>query len=172
MKNFIKFTLAILAIGVPVSAQQSSATAVDVPASATIISAISIVNTAGMDFGQVVPGASLGTVVLTAGASPTRTGAPVGGPTLGNSTSVSSAEFDVSGQASSTYSITLPSSPVTLTSGGNNMTVTAFSSSPSSTGTLDGSGEQVLYVGGTLNVGAAQVAGVYTGVFDVTVAYN
>jgi hypothetical protein len=53
------------------------------------------------------------------------------------------------------------------------MTVNAFSSNPSGTGTLTG-GSEVLNVGATLNVGAAQPAGTYTNAagFTVTVNYN
>jgi hypothetical protein len=56
------------------------------------------------------------------------------------------------------------------------MVVDNFVSTPTVTdaGTLSGTGSQILYVGATLNVGAAQAAGVYqnpTG-FNVTVNYN
>ena len=56
---------------------------------------------------------------------------------------------------------------------GDPMTITDFTSSPSGiNGLLSAGGTQTLYVGGTLNVGATQVAGVYAGTFDVTVTYN
>jgi hypothetical protein len=53
------------------------------------------------------------------------------------------------------------------------MTVTAFLSTPSVSGTLTG-GTQNLNVGATLNVAAAQPAGLYTSTtgFTVTVNYN
>jgi hypothetical protein len=53
------------------------------------------------------------------------------------------------------------------------MIVNAFTSTPSATGALT-LGAQTLLVGATLNVGAAQVAGLYTNAigFDVTVNYN
>jgi hypothetical protein len=149
-------------------AQQSTATA-SANATATMITAIAITRTAHMNFGDVVTGASLGTVVLSAAASPTRSA--TGGTKLGNSTVVSSAIYSVTGEGSSTYSITLPTSDVTLTSGGNSMTLNTFTSSPSGTGTLS-SGSQTLYVGATLHVGANQASGIYTGSFDVTVTYN
>ncbi|MBN2682921.1 MAG: DUF4402 domain-containing protein, partial [Bacteroidales bacterium] len=41
-----------------------------------------------------------------------------------------------------------------------------------SSSTLDGAGESNLKVGATLNVEANQNPGLYTGSFDVTVAYN
>jgi len=83
------------------------------------------------------------------------------------------ATFTVGGEPNATYAITLPDDvTVTLTGAGDPMAVTDFVSSPVGTGTLSGGGLQTLYVGATLNVGAAQVAGVYTGTFDVTVTYN
>ncbi len=150
-------------------AQQNAATT-SANASANIVTAISISKTADLDFGDIVTGGTTGTVLLTASATPARSS--TGGTTLANSTTVGDAVFTVSGQGSSTYAITLPSSPVTLTSGANSMTVDTFTSSPNATGTLSGGGTQTLYVGATLNVGAAQASGTYTGTFSVTVTYN
>ena len=140
-------------------------------ANSAIVADITLTKDADMNFGDVIAGGTTGTVVLPASASPSRS--VTGGTTLGNSTSVTSATFTVGGDASATYSITLPSSDITITSGANSMIVNTFTSSPSSTGALDGSGLQTLYVGATLNVGASQATGSdYTGSFDVTVAYN
>jgi hypothetical protein len=153
-------------------AQQDHAHAVATPAGATIAAAITIVHTAHLHFGQIVAGAGAGTVVQSADASPTRT--PTG-CTLGNTTGMTPATFSVGGEPNATYAITLPGdSDVTIddAGAGDAMAITAFTSSPSGTGTLNGSGAQTLYVGGTLNVGAAQLAGAYTGTFEVTVTYN
>jgi hypothetical protein len=67
----------------------------------------------------------------------------------------------------------LPSTPTTVASGSNTMSVNAFTSNPDGTGTLTG-GTQTLKVGATLNVGASQAAGTYTSAtpFTVTVNYN
>jgi hypothetical protein len=53
------------------------------------------------------------------------------------------------------------------------MTVSAFTSTPSSTGILTG-GSETLNIGATLNVAAGQVPGVYSNAtgFDITVNYN
>jgi hypothetical protein len=151
-------------------AQQNTATASATPAGATIAAAITISHTAHLHFGQIVAGTGAGTVVQSAAASPTRTATDC---TLGNTTGMSPATFTVGGEPNATYAITLPdNSTVTLTGPGDPMAVTDFASSPSGTGTLSGGGSETLYVGGTLNVGAAQVAGAYTGTFDVTVTYN
>lgn len=157
--------LGLLAAG-PALAQSSSATAT-ANATAEIVAAIAISKTTDMNFGKVVTGATSGTVVLsTAGAR-----SATGGTQLGNAGSTAAGAFSVTGESGATYGITLPSS-TTITSGViNNMTVNTFTSNPSGTGTLTG-GSQSLAVGATLNVGASQVSGTYTGTFNVTVAYN
>ena len=165
------FTQALLATALVLPAgtafaAQSSATA-SASAAARIIAPITLTKVTDLNFGDVVPGSSAGTVVLTHGGAVSSTG----GTTLGNSTNVAAAAFTVGGQANETYAITLPSS-ATLTSGSSSMTVNAFNSNPSGTGTLTTAGTQPLAVGATLNVGANQSVGSYTGSFSVTAAYN
>ncbi len=147
-------------------AAQSSASA-NATAGARIIAPITLTKTTDLNFGDVVPGSSTGTVVLTTGGAVSSTG----GVTLGNSTNVAAAGFTVGGQGSETYAVTLPSS-ASITSGANTMTVGTFTSNPAGTGTLSAGGSQTLNVGGTLNVGASQATGSYSGSFSVTVAYN
>ena len=139
-------------------------------ASATIITPIAISKTIDMNFGNVAVSAVAGTVVLSPASGRTKTG----GVTLPIiSGTISAASFNVTGLGSYTYTITLPSTPLTISSGANTMTVNSFTSTPSGTGTLSG-GLQVLNVGATLNVGVNQAAGVYTSAtpFAVTVNYN
>lgn len=83
----------------------------------------------------------------------------------------SPAMFNVRGDKDSTFAVTLPAS-VTLTSGSNTMTLGNFTSSPSTVGVFDSSGRSTITVGATLQVGAGQAAGAYTGVFTVTVDYQ
>jgi hypothetical protein len=147
---------------------QESATAT---ATATIVTPISITKNTDMNFGNVaVQSTNGGTVVMT----PASVRSATGGVTLPTTAgTVTAASFTVNGTAGYTYTITLPSSPLTITNAGNTMTVTNFTSSPSGTGTLTG-GTQTLNVGATLNVAAAQPAGVYISgtPFTVTVNYN
>jgi hypothetical protein len=85
------------------------------------------------------------------------------------------ATFTVGGETGYTYAITLPAASFDLADGGgtNAMAVTDVVSAPANTGTLT-AGSEVISVGATLNVGAAQVAGTYTNTTDlaVTVNYN
>jgi hypothetical protein len=140
-------------------------------ATATVITPISILKNADMNFGNIaVQSATGGTVVL----DPAGTRTSTLGVTLPSANgTVSAAAFTVTGSGNSTYAITLPSS-VTLTHSGGveTMAASSFTSNPSATGALS-SGTQDIAVGATLTVAAGQLAGVYTsGSFDVTVNYN
>jgi hypothetical protein len=167
-KLSVLFSLvAILTIASFTAKAQVSATATS---SANIIGPISITKNIDLSFGNVAVSPTLGgTVVL----APAGTRTQTGGVTLPVITgSVTAAKFTVSGQSGTTYAITLPAS-VVLANGGNSMTVDAFTSTPTATGTLT-SGTEEIFVGGTLHVAAAQVSGLYTNTSDlvVTVNYN
>ena len=171
MKNISKvIATAVIAIAFSNSSfAQATATAA---ATATIITPITIVKNVDMNFGNVAVSASLaGTVVLLPAG--TRSTGGAGGVTLPSTTgTVAGADFTVSGQASYTYAITLPTS-ATLTDGGSHtMTVNTFTSTPATTGTLSTGGTQDLKVGATLNVTAAQASGTYTNASGVPVTVN
>lgn len=77
--------------------------------------------------------------------------------------------FAVAGKKNTAFTITLPGS-ITLDSGGNSMTLNTFTSNPA-VGLLDSAGAATITVGATLQVGANQATGSYTGLFDITVNY-
>ncbi len=130
----------------------------------TLLAPISISAGASMDFGTMVPTGTAGTVTVTpAGARSSVDVDLFGGVPSG-------AGFNVTGATGQAYFITLPSS-ATLTSGGNTMTVDTFNHDAGATPTLVG-GSDAFNVGATLNVGATQAVGTYSGTFDVTVNYN
>jgi len=159
---------AIILIAFTLSAHaQANATAT---ASATIVTPIAIANATDMDFGNIAVIATGGTVILT----PAGTRSVTGDVTLPAVTgTVTAATFDVTGEANFTYSITLPAAALTITNGPDNMDVDTWTSSPTPTGTLDGTGAQTLSVGATLNVLGGESSGLYTGgPFTVTVNYN
>jgi hypothetical protein len=170
MKNITKlFAIALVVIGsAATSFAQSNATAT-ATTSATIIAPISLTKNTDMNFGNVATSAVAGTVVL--GTNSVRT-ANAGASLPVTTGTVSAAKFTVNGNVDATYSIVLPGT-ITLSNGTNNMTVGTFTSTPTATGLLT-LGAQEILVGATLNVGANQVAGVYTNASDlsVTVAYN
>ena len=155
------FGLAML----PNSAQSATATA---SASAEVLSPIVLTKTVDMSFGDLyADNAAIGTVTLGTDSTRTAGGAVSLGPTAG-----AAATFTVSGSASATYAITLPSADVTLTSGGNTMVVNTFAHNAGATPALDGTGNDSFNVGAVLNVGISQAAGVYNGSFDVIANYN
>jgi hypothetical protein len=176
MKNLVLSALAVISfIGFTgnLFAQGASKTQA---ATAQITTALTFASGSDLKFGSIAVGASTGTVTLTPASSTTRT--KVGSTTqlVSQGTSPAAAAYTVNGEPGYTFTVTLPSSPVTITnttgSGGETMTVTDFTTDlTSDDGTLTG-GTATFYVGGTLNVGAAQVSGAYTGNFDVTVAYD
>ena len=170
--KFIKISLAFAILSIAFANSSFAQATASATATATIVAPIAITKTVDMNFGNVAV-IALGTVVLDAQAG-TRT--KTGGVTLPNvNGTVAAASFNVAGEGAYTYAITLPSTDYTITkvAGTATMAVNTFTSYPTLTGTLSG-GAQVLKVGATLNVGAAQLAGVYTNAtgFDVTVNYN
>lgn len=138
-------------------------------ASATIVTALTVSNDTNLQFGSVAATTTAGTVVMgTASDTPTTYSnvvAQAGTTTRGAIT--------VTGLAGATYSTTLPTS-VTLsgsgTAAGNNMTVDGWASTAD--GTIDAGGSDTVHVGATLQVGASQVAGPYSGSYTVTFNYN
>jgi len=141
-------------------------------AEATILEPISITKTVDMNFGNLAVNATSGTIVLTPESARSATGGVTFLPS--NAGTITAASFTVSGLEDATYSITLPATATVITnSGGDDMTVDNWTSTPTPTGTLTG-GTQILNVGATLNVPASSPAGVYVSgtPFNVTVNYN
>lgn len=138
---------------------------------ATIITPIAISKTFDLNFGNIAAGTATGTVTVAPDDGRTSTG----DVTLPAATpgTITAAQFDITGLANATYSITVPAT-FNVTGAGNPMAVGTFVTDPTPTGTLDGSGEETVKVGATLSVGANQAAGVYTNTTDlqITVAYN
>jgi hypothetical protein len=138
-------------------------------ATATVIVPITITNTQDLAFGRFSANTG-GTVVISTAGVRTSTSS-VALSTVGSTQTASS--FDITGDGSSTYTITLPTNgTVTIDDGASHtMAVNDFVSNPSATGTLS-SGAQTVTVGATLTVGSGQTPGDYTGTFTVTVEYN
>lgn len=171
MKHFRKLIASAIVFLAFITAASAQATAT-ATATATVVTAISIAKVTDMNFGNIsVQAGTGGTVVL----APDGTRSRTSGVTLPASAgTVTAATFTVSGLASYTYAITLPTTVVlTHSAGVETMTASAFTSTPSATGTLASGGTETVAVGATLTVAAAQLPGVYvSGNFDVTVNYN
>ena len=141
-----------------------------VTSSAVLVRTLSVSSTTALDFGTFAPGATAGSVVMSAAGVRTATG----GVTLVSTSQGSSSTISLSGTPSTTYSVTLPTS-VTLTAqtGNATMTLNSFTTNLTSLqGTLNSSGIGAFNIGGTLGVSASQPISTYSGSFTVTLSYN
>ncbi|MEI8203656.1 MAG: DUF4402 domain-containing protein [Bacteroidota bacterium] len=144
-----------------------------------IVKALTLTKTADLHFGTMtVPSAGV-VISLTTGNS--RSALPSNNITLLSQAPTSSnSAYTVTGSANSTYTITLPTSdvtiyqtfPTTYTIVNNFIAKTASTGTDGLNGTLDGSGNDSFVVGAKLNLAGAQPFGTYTGTFSVTINYN
>ena len=162
LSGIILMTIASLSV----KAQATSATD-DATATARIITPITITNTQGLVFGNIASSNAIGSVTI----SPAGARSHSGGVTPSVIGTFNNAIYTATGEANATYTISLPAS-VTISSGSNNMVVNGFTSTPGATGLFSAGGTQTINVGATVNVGASQVTGNYSGTYDVTIAYN
>ena len=163
--KFFTLSVAIFAF-TNISFGQNDATGT-AQASANIVTPISIKKNIDLNFGNIAASGSAFTVELSTAGERTSTGGAGTLPSVNGT--VTAAEFTAAGLSGATYAVTLPST-ITITAGTtNNMTVDNFVSN--STNILT-DGSETFKVGATLHVGANQVAGAYTGNFNVTVNYN
>lgn len=170
MKQIIKFlAIAVVMFAFAGTVQAQTATATS-NAAAVIIAPLSITNTTGLHFGTIMRSATAGTVSIATNGDRSS----LGGVTLSSLTPVhSAATFDVEGESGRTVTITLPASTTITNAASDNMVVDNFVSDPDDANpvTLTGAAT-VLRIGATLNVGANQPSGTYTGTFSVSVNYN
>ena len=119
-------------------------------------------------FGKFAAGSG-GTVVI----SPAGARSSTGGVVLLSSSTISAANFHITGDANLVFSITLPNNgDVNLSSGGQSMPVTNFTVSPASPAALDSTGNKIIAVGGALTVDSGKQSGDYNGAFNITVNYQ
>ena len=176
LKITIKLFLAVNLIAVISTTIMAQSTVTGTTAGAVIITPITLTQVSPLNFGvMAVLTATPGTCVLSTSGVRSNTG----GVNLSlQAPLATNASYTVAGQANTTYAITLPGSiTVTHTNATNTMSIGTLLARTTSagvdgpTGTLSGTGADAFTIGGTLSVVAAQLAGVYSGTFDVTVAY-
>ena len=160
----VSVLFSLLVTGAAFAQVGSSATAT-ASAFAKVITPITITKTADLNFGTIISGPA-GTVTVSPAGLETASGASIVSP----NPNVSAAQFNVTGEPSTAYSISLPSS-ITISNGAQTMTVDNFTTNPTPSGLLSGLGAQSLQVGARLSVLANQAVGSYSGTFSVTVAY-
>lgn len=137
---------------------------------ARVIAPISIENTSGqgLDFGVIALGAATSKVVVAAQLT-VPANVTSGDAVVITSTPQKAAKFTVSGETGQAYTITLPSTAI-LSSGGNSLTVSNFTCSNGTGGNIGTN--DLFYVGGELTIPADATPAIYTGTFNITVAYN
>ena len=142
---------------------------------AVLVTPLSITKTTDMHFGTVASSGTVGTVLLDYANGRTRTG----GATLpAGSITQTTAEFQVVGEGASSFAITIPSAPITLTGSVNGSVTVSDFVCDAGASTLLVSGTKTLKVKATLNVPANTVAGTYSNnlanasALFVTVNYN
>lgn len=173
MKNFTKvFAIAITMFGFAASSfAQETASA---SATATIITPIAIVKNTDMVFGNIAVQTDAAGQTVTLGAASDANASFTSLVTLPNFNKVTptAAKFTVSGDVDYTYSFDYPAT-ISLTNTEDPMTITLTCNVEKAAGKL-ALGSEILYFGGTLDIGTNQAAGVYNTVtdFDVTVNYN
>ncbi|WP_083770861.1 DUF4402 domain-containing protein [Phenylobacterium zucineum] len=140
---------------------------------ATVYRSLGIAKNSDLSFGRIVrPGSGNGTVTINA-ITGLRSlgGAAVGLPTP----SPSRANYTVSGEGGRTLSVTIPSSIVMTREGGTEtltVTTTNTASTPKLSSILGMAGTYTFSVGGSFPLDSTTASGAYSGVFNVSVAYN
>jgi len=161
----------VMMTGFSVSLMAQSGSTKSNNANAEIKTAITLTAVNPLEFGKLAVTGTAGTVLLSTAGSPTATNVQ-----LLSGTTRTAASYTSTGEASATYAITIPIAPITIThapgGAGNTMTVDSWVCSKGATSAFDGTGADAFTVGATLNVGATQNAGHYTGTFNVTIDYN
>ncbi|MFT5218603.1 MAG: hypothetical protein ACI9LO_001315 [Planctomycetota bacterium] len=132
-----------------------------------IVRIITMTNRNGLIFGDISSSSVAGTVVL----SPNGSRDTTGGASINSTVASGPAAFDVVGEPNSTYTVTLPGVVILNATSGDIMVVDNFASFQVN-GLTDSGGGESLFVGATLNVGANQSFGSYSGIMSVTIGYN
>lgn len=167
-------TLVLGGIGLVGNAQAANAVA---DTSAEVIVPIAIDKVADLSFGRFAANPSGGgTVIISNSGARSFGGGVVAAGTAGTS---SAARFNVTGDGASTYSISITNTVLTHTNTIDTMALAVTSDLTGAnvtTGTVTSgtltAGAQSIYVGGTLTVASAKLAGEYSGTVTATVEYN
>jgi len=172
MKSYKLLFAALLVVALAALAVPSFAAGnAGASAEADLLTALAITKTSNLDFGAMIAGGS-GTVIIAATSAGTRSG--LHDSLVAQELGVSG-KFQVSGTGTRTFAITLtqPEDGILKTGDGEGATkqIPVVLVRDAATGTLV-AGEKEIYVGGTLTVATEDIAGEYTGSFNVAVAYN
>ena len=171
--GFLLAGLFVMACGIQsVKAQPGNSASVGANATATIVKAISINKVTDLRFGKIIAASTAGQVAIQLDGTRTIVSGNVA--LFNQGSDHQAASFKTIGSPGAAYHLVFPDDEsVELTGPSDSTPMTIEGFIHSATGTLDAStGEETFNVGGTLNVGANQAPGQYTGTFTVTAAYN
>lgn len=161
-KSGIAVVAALVALGsAPVHAASSSVAAIT-------IRPLSLLNLSDLDFATNISGVTAGTVII----DPSTDGRTTTGGVVAAGGTPQAAKFYTYGGPLQTIQVFRGPLPVlTRVGGGATMNVTGLTLNGPTTRFLTGAGLLDLRVGGTLAVGANQLAGSYVGTFQIIVNY-
>lgn len=166
MINKMKLALAGAVIATGMVSNAAYAATEQADATVQVLAAVQLSAVSDLDFGVVAASAAGGTVSLGASAA----AVPVGTGVIAISGGAA-ASFQVT-QATNGEVIDLSvGNPTPLTGPGANIALSGLTLSNSSI-TFNSAALQTVYVGGTISLNPNQVAGTYTGSFDVTAEYQ
>lgn len=166
MINKMKLALAGAIIATGMASNAAYAATEQADATVQVLAAVQLSAVTDLNFGVVAASAAGGTVALGASA----TAVPVGTGVIAISGG-SAASFQVT-QATNGEVIDLTvGNPSPLTGPGANIALSGLALSTNSI-TFNSASLQTVYVGGTISLNPNQVAGTYTGSFDVTAEYQ
>lgn len=156
-----------------VSAPSVAANSIAADATANVMVPIAVTKGADLVFGKFAATAG-GTVTISTD------GGRVGSGVFFASGATSAARFDVKGEPGATYAITLTAANLSNGTPAQDMALSLISATTASAattgsvtgGTLDGGGDQQVFVGGALAVASNQAGGTYTGSVTAEVSYN
>jgi hypothetical protein len=158
----------VLSLLVTSAFSQTTTPAVNVPASATVVTPLTIGSATPLNFGAFSPKSAEGKVTI-----------PPSGPRSGENVSLmptntgTAATINVAGDPNLTVTLNLPASPVTLSAGSSSvMTVNTFTTNLVGNTQLLPSGMLSFQMGATLTVNPGQATGTYSGVVPITVSYQ
>ncbi|WP_341936436.1 DUF4402 domain-containing protein [Marinimicrobium sp. C2-29] len=142
--------------------------------SGTVVTPITITSSANLNFGEFAADpTTAGTVVVSTGGVASATTA-----VITKDTAVTAAAFAIAGSNDASFSVAVTDNEVTHTDTTTTMALTTKHDNDATTEdslasyALSATGAATIYVGGTLAVAAAQLAGAYSGTVTVAVAYN
>lgn len=174
MKRTFALLLAVAATALATGSANAAPAQASGFAQANVITPGVIVPLAILRFGQFIRPATAGTLTVDIAGAVTTTGGITGTTTIAQTgTGRGPGSFGLRGSPNRQVDIVLPGSS-TIASGLQTMTVNAFTANTNGGGKikLDATGNATLIIGATLNVGANQAVGNYTGTYTITVTFQ